>query len=246
MTPPELRLDWVAHEAARFAVTRWHYSKSLPPPPHARLGVWERGRFIGVVVFARGAAAKLLRPYGLSNIEGAELVRVALDSHRAPVSRIVAVALRLLHAAYPKLRLVVSFADPAEGHVGTIYQAGNWIYAGRTPPSLAYRDALGRLWHNRMTSPKGARWVFGHQRLVVRPDECVKVRLPGKHRYLMPLDPEMRERVRSFAQPYPRRDAPEVSEGTPRHQRGGGGCDSRPGRSTPAPIYGADCATEHV
>ena len=42
-------------------------------------------------------------------------------------------------------------------------------------------------------------------RKVPRIDECQKVPLPGKHRYVMPLDAAMRAQCATLAQPYPKR-----------------------------------------
>jgi len=132
-----------SHAAAQYAVSHWHYSKCLPPPKLFSLGVWEgdEARFVGAVVYSRGATQKLVSRFGLDMTEGCELVRVALRDHLAPVSQVVAESLRQLKRANPGLRLVVSFADPYQGHHGGIYQAGNWIYAGETPPTQVSRDA---------------------------------------------------------------------------------------------------------
>jgi hypothetical protein len=56
-----------------------------------------------------------------------------------------------------------------------------------------------------MISTSGRKKVFGKYRSVLRPDECQRIMLPGKHRYLMPLDDEMRGRIMSLARPYPKR-----------------------------------------
>jgi len=221
---PELRLDWCSHEAAKYAVEHWHYSGSLPPPPHNRLGVWETGRFVGCVLFARGATPMLLNPYGLTNVEGCELVRIALDRHASPVSRIVSIALRMMRVRSPGLRLVVSFADPAESHHGGIYQAMGWIYSGITAASTKYVGPDGKRWHGRMISPSGQKRVYGRYRQVLRPDQCTRVELPGKHRYLFPLDGEMRQRIAPLAMPYPKR-AESAASGTPSIQLGGGGAN---------------------
>ena len=122
-----LKLGFCDAKACQFAVDHWHYSRSLPPPPRVNFGVWEDGEFKGAVIFARGASSNLLKPYGLKITEKAELVRIALKSHDAQVRRILAIAIRLLRKQCPGLRLLVSFADPAEGHVGGIYQASNWV-----------------------------------------------------------------------------------------------------------------------
>ena len=85
----ELKIDWATHEAAKYAVTHWHYSKSMPPPPMVHIGAWENKQFIGVVLFSRGANNNMLKPFGLKATEGCELVRVALTDHRTPVTKII-------------------------------------------------------------------------------------------------------------------------------------------------------------
>jgi hypothetical protein len=224
---PELRLDWCSHEAAKYAVEKWHYSRTMPPPPMMHIGAWESRQFIGCVLFARGASAHLLLPYGLKTTEGCELVRIALSRHSAPVSRIVRIALKMLSTSCPGIRLVVSFADPSKGHHGGVYQAGGWIYAGDTSPNSMYLDRSGKLWHNRMISSSGVRKVFGKYRKVLRPSDCKRIDLPGKHRYLMPLDQEMRERIAHLARPYPKR-AGSADSGTPAVQAGRGGATPTP------------------
>lgn len=218
----ELKLDWCSHAAAKYAVEKWHYSKSLPPPPIVKIGVWEDSEFIGCVLFARGAAQNLLKPYGLKATQGGELVRVALSAHKSPVSRIMAIALRMLKKQQPSLRLLVSFADPAQGHNGGIYQATGWIYAGTSPPSSMYRDAGGKLWHERMISPTGRKKVYGKYRNCLKPSDCQRITMPGKHRYLMPLDAEMRARILPLAKPYPKR-ATSSDSAAPGFQSGEGG-----------------------
>lgn len=216
---PELRVDWATHEAAKFACETWHYSKSVPVPPLVKVGVWENRKFIGVVIFSRGASNKLLVPFGLKQTEGCELTRIALTKHDAPVSRIVRLAMLFLKQSSPDLRLVVSFADPSEGHHGGVYQAGNWIYSGQSEPSVEYIGPDGKRWHARMVNKKGWSVVHGKRRAVLKPHQCRLVRKPGKYRYLMPLDAAMRAQVASLAKPYPRR----VKQATDGDQLDGGG-----------------------
>lgn len=194
------------------------------------IGVWESSKFIGCVLFARGATGELLTPYGLNQIEGCELVRIALGRHANPVSRIVKIALRMVVVACPGLRLVVSFADPSKGHHGGVYQAGGWIYSGDSAPSSMYQDKSGKLWHERMISPTGFKKVFGKYRNVLTPAECKRIRLPGKHRYLMPLDEEMRAKIAPLAKPYPKR-AGSAASGTTDFQSVRGGATPTPALS---------------
>jgi hypothetical protein len=199
-----LKLAFCDSKACQYAVDHWHYSKSLPPPPRVSFGVWEDDTFKGAVIFARGASTNLLKPYGLKCTEGAELVRVALKQHDAPVSRILSIAVKLLKKQCPGLRLLVSFADPAEGHVGGIYQASNWIYAGQSAASHKYKDKSGKIWHERMISKRGVQKVFGEWRKVLTPSDCEIIPCPGKYRYLLPLDSEMAKQITPLAKPYPK------------------------------------------
>ena len=201
----DLRLDWCSHKAAKFATQHWHYAKTIPMPPIVNVGAWEDDAFIGVVVFSRGASRNLLKPYGLETTQGCELTRVALRKHKTPVSRIIRIAISMLRKQAPGLRLIVSFADANQGHVGSIYKAGGWIYAGQTPPSREYVDQSGRTWHQRQVSSTGVSIQFGRRTHVPRTSDCTVIDLKGKHRYLMPLDDAMREQIAPLAKPYPKR-----------------------------------------
>ena len=200
----DLRIDWASHDAAKFASTHWHYSKSMPLPPLVKVGVWECQKFIGVVIFSRGASNTLLKPYGLNQDEGCELTRIALKNHVAPVSKIISIALKFLKQNSPKLRLVVSFADPTYGHSGIVYQASNWLYAGTTAPSKEYFKNGKRL-HNRQVSAKGYEIQFGKKIKTPKPSECIVKVTDGKYRYLMALDESMKEKILPLSKPYPKR-----------------------------------------
>lgn len=204
----ELRLAFAPHEAAKHACENWHYAGVLPTGKLVKVGVWEDGVFKGVVIFSRGASPWLGRKYDLDHTEICELTRVALTSHDAPVSRIVAVALRLLKKSNPGLRLVVSFADPSQNHVGAIYQAGNWVYTGRSDDVDEYfvdgrwRHKKG-VWYDLRDAGRQ-----GHNLPVVAGGEPVEFRrMPGKLRYLYPLDREMKDLVELLRRPYPKRES---------------------------------------
>ena len=188
-----LKIDFCEHEAAVFACKRFHYSKAVPSGKLIKLGVWEDGQFIGCVIFSRGANNRLLQPYGLEQTEGCELSRVALSKHKAPVSQIIAIAIRVLKRTNPGLKLIVSFADSRQGHVGGIYKAGNWIFTGsvKSTPEFYLKG----------------RWV--HQRNVHSMYGTIKgVNVPKRdggyrHRYLYPLTDAVRQQVEPLRKPAP-------------------------------------------
>ena len=211
MSKPTLKLDWCSHEAAKYAVEKWHYSRRMPVGKLTRVGVWESGRFIGCVLFDRGANRNIGSPYGLSAVEVCELVRVALNRHECPVSRILAVAIRFLRRSAPGLRLIVSYADPEQGHAGTIYQAGSWVYTGKNDSPQSQRVEVGKVIHKRSLFARDG---------TTAGSVCTKVL--WKHKYLMPLDGDMRERVTPLSKPYPKR-ATSVDSDAPANHAGKGG-----------------------
>lgn len=203
-TKPKLKIGWATHEASKYAVEKWHYSKTLPVPPIVKVGVWENDIFIGVVLFSRGASPDLLKPYGLSQLDGCELTRIALNKHFTPVSKIMTIAIKFLKKHCPDLKLIVSFADQSKGHHGGVYQATNWIYTGQSSPSIEYWKDNKR-WHPRQLSEKGYTIQFGAKRSCPKPSECKKIKVPGKHRYLMPLNEEIKNKILHLSKTYPKR-----------------------------------------
>jgi hypothetical protein len=197
---PQLKIDWATHEAAKYAVENWHYSEVMPAGKLVKVGVWENGKFIGAVIFGRGANNNIGKPYGLDQTAACELVRIALTKHITPVSKIASIAMRFLKSNSPGLRLIISYADPLQGHNGGIYQAGNWIYCGR---SQAQQEVMhnGKIMHKRTANS-----LFGTIK------GMKKSPIMWKHKYLMPLDTETRQKILALAKPYPKRAVSDTTD----------------------------------
>lgn len=198
-------IDLCSRDAARYACEHWHYSGTLPSGKLVHFGVWEE-RFVGAVVYGNGSGGVLLSAgrVELEADQACELGRVALRQHRAFVSEIVAETLRQLKSVNPGLRLVLSYADAAEGHRGGIYQAGNWVYLG-TGGSRQQVWLNGRWRHDRNLGTyrqraelEGRKTEYDEwQRLLPR-----RV-VPLKFLYAWPFDKQIRRRLSKLALPYP-------------------------------------------
>lgn len=193
----KLKLDWCSHSAARYAVENWHYSKSMPAGKTIKIGVWENDRFIGCVIYSRGASNNLLKPYGLGVTEGCELTRIALDKHETPVSRIIAISLKMLRKLCPGVRLVISFADDRQQHHGGIYQASNWIYTGTIHTTQDF------FINNRWMHVRSVNAMFGG--ITNIPKDTPRRDGGLRIRYCMPLDDEMRAKILPLTKPFPKR-----------------------------------------
>lgn len=201
-----LKIDWASYEAAKFACENWHYSKVIPVGKLVKVGAWENEKFIGCVIFGRGANNNMLKPFGLDADEGCELVRIALTKHESPVSKILALAIKFLKKQSPKLRLIVSYADADQNHHGGIYQATNWVYDGlKNANTIGAFIINGKKTHPKSVHSKGVKQSLDEVKKHLDPNATLFY-TSGKHRYLMPLDEDMKKRIIPLAKPYPKRD----------------------------------------
>ena len=187
------------------ACRRWHYSKKIPVGKLVKIGVWEDGQFIGAIIFGDGLLGPKGTVYGgVDKYTIAEIVRIALRDHEHEVSRMIRIALKFLRKRCPSIELIVAFADQGKGHRGTIYQAAGFTYTGQSEPGRMFRHkASGRILHNRAVSANGLRSHFGRVRKVPRHDECDIIGSSRKHRYLLPLTPDMKMMVEKLQKDYP-------------------------------------------
>lgn len=225
-----LKLDWCSHEAATYACEKWHYSRCMPAGKMVKVGVWEDGDFVGVVIFSCGASPSLFtwaeRTLGLNKFEIVELTRIALRKHASPVSKIIAIALKMLQRHCPKLRCVVSFADCDQNHHGGIYQASNWMFVGTTCVGKRCGFLIrGKQVHPRSLGAKGYEQSIRGARML--DPRAVELKTKGKHKYLMPLDAEIKSRIEPLCKPYPKRVRSVDSDTTAIHAGEGGAIPTR-------------------
>lgn len=107
-----------------------HYAKRIPSISYA-FGLYEGADLVGVVTYGMPASPFLCM--GVCGKENKHLVielnRLCIDSdNKNAASILVSKSLQLL----PKPMIVVSYADKAQGHVGYVYQACNFLYTGET------------------------------------------------------------------------------------------------------------------
>lgn len=208
----DIKIDWASYEAANYACKNWHYSGVIPKSKLVKVGAWEDGKFIGVVIFGRGATPNMLKPFGLNADQGCELVRIALTKHKTPVSKIMALAIKFLSKSNKGLKLIVSYADADQNHHGGIYQATNWIYSGlMNAGSMGAFIIKGKKTHPKSVHGKGVKQSIDEVRKHLDPNATVFY-TKGKHRYLMPLDKETKKNIIKLSKPYPKRAKEQESE----------------------------------
>jgi hypothetical protein len=136
MSKADLRIDWATHAAAKYAVENWHYSKCLPMGKLVKVGAWENGKFIGVVLFGRGATPNLMKTIQIRSNRMRRISAHCIDKTRCASFEGGGIGYKIFKKRKTRsIRLIVSFADPSQGHHGGIYQAGNWVYSGQISAS---------------------------------------------------------------------------------------------------------------
>lgn len=214
----KLKLAEVGYDAIKYACMNYHYSKTIPTGKLVAFGVWENDKFIGCVIFGRGVGNAQIERYGIPLTEGAELVRVALRKHETPVTKIVSIAIKLLKKHSPGLKILVSYADSRQGHLGIIYQAGNWVYTGKakTTPDYLYK---GKYYHVRSMNRMIKNGKFTRAFVNSLPTRDGGERL----RYLYVLNDDMRQLVEGLRKPYPKNTRSESESKTAGFQSAEGG-----------------------
>jgi hypothetical protein len=230
-------------DAKRFVVEE-HYSGSFPA---ARLSVGLFGihsRLEGVAVFSVPMNQFGVPKYtGFTPNEGCELGRfVCLPEVRYNGETwFLARAFDLVRTVKAEIRGTISYADPLErragqlvvkpAHYGTIYQASNALFIGRSKARTLLYAPNGQLISERSLSKiRGEErgWQYATQQLVAagfpervvgeRLDEWVKrisnyftrVKHPGNLTYVFGVDRAAREQIAAVNKnglPYPKREA---------------------------------------
>ena len=106
-----------------------HYLGYAPPGARLRLGVLESGiKIIGAMMWGRPSS----RAYNQEKI--LELTRMVFrdDTDRFVESHSLSLARKYIRKHYPKVKLLVAYSDPSQGHDGTVYEADNWCEFGLT------------------------------------------------------------------------------------------------------------------
>jgi hypothetical protein len=104
-----------------------HYAKRFPSITYA-FGMFEQNELIGIVTYGTPPSSTLRKGVAGDNYidKILELNRLVLKYNRKnEASKLISKSLKMLPES-----IVVSFADIAQGHVGYVYQACNFMYTG--------------------------------------------------------------------------------------------------------------------
>ena len=210
-----MRLTRATTKAIQYACLNFHYAKAVPVNTIGYNVYNDKDEWCGVILYGTGANNQIGREFDLPQGGILELVRVALNGKQEQTSKAVAMSLKQLRKDCPFVRMIVSYADCDQDHLGTIYQATNWIFVGTSMKDTTDSSWIinGKRYHGRVISDwvkarGGLKGMTREQFLKKYYDaNAVAYITRGKRKYLFPFDKKIRKRVQGMAKPYPKKDA---------------------------------------
>lgn len=150
---------------------------------------------VGVIVFGPTAGANVSKSVSplLEKNQLWELKRLWIDDKciKNTESWFISQSINYIKNNCKQIKCLISYADPDAGHIGTIYQASNWIYQNieRPPKTSGYVVSFnnGKTWqHGRTLFNKYGTFEFN--KLVDQlPRPFLIKELSTKERYIYPL-----------------------------------------------------------
>lgn len=182
-------------KAIKYACKNFHYSKSVPTIQYAYNVYNNKNEWCGVIIYGGGANNNLAKSFDLNNGEVLELERVALNGKQEQTSKAVALSLKLLHKENPIVKIIVSYADHRQKHVGTIYKATNWLFLGISKTTDTQYYYNGKWTHERTINSKKNR-------------DYLKKNLPkrknsNKFKYIYCFDKVLKNKYQEQVKEYP-------------------------------------------
>jgi len=170
-----------------------HYAKRMPSISYA-YGLFKNNNLIGIVSYGSPVSPALCKGIAGENNKSKviELNRLVLKHNKKnEASILIGASLKLL----PKPKIIVSYADTQQNHLGVVYQATNFLFTGTTKPRT---DMAGK-------DGKHSRHHLG--------DRTKRVYRSAKHRYVYLHGSKMQKRKLKKELRYKIMDYPKIGKG---------------------------------
>lgn len=191
-----MRIAKANTKAITYACKMFHYAKSVPTVQYAYNIYNGNDEWCGCIVYGGGANNNLAKSFGMISGEVLELERVALNGKQEFTSQAVSMSLKQLHKDDPLCKMVVSYSDHRQKHIGTIYQATNFIYLGISQTSDTQYLYNGKWTHERTINSKKNRAEL--KRTLPKRENS------NKFKYVYCFDRKLRKKLLKKQLPYPK------------------------------------------
>jgi len=190
---------------AKRLLEKEHYLHSMPGGTMLNFGVFLKGRLMGALTFGAGPSLAFSLVEGAKRDDCLVLTRLWLsdDLPANSESRVLGIVLRSLRQ-HTKVKFLVSYADPTQGHLGTIYQATGWVYSGLSSAMPLYDLGDGVPRHSRSLAHSYGSHSVRH--FVAHGVDVKLIPQAAKHRYIYFLNAPLKSRLKAPILPYPKKE----------------------------------------
>ena len=156
----QLQLKLVPAALALKLYDKWHYLHATPFIGSIHFGIWFDGEWMGAISYGPPNATEFT-PYWnrLTQNGWWEIKRMALSPFcpKNSESRSIAISINLLRKM-ERCKGIVTYADTAQGHEGTIYKATGFLYLGLTDEKQDF-CINGVIQQRGTTKDKEGKWI---------------------------------------------------------------------------------------
>ena len=172
----DYKIRRVSYEETKPFILDIHYAKRMPSITFA-YGLFKSNSLIGVVCYGSPPSPSLC--IGIAGEENKDIIlelnRLVLkDNQKNQASILISASFKLL----PQPKIIVSYADTEQDHIGVVYQATNFMYTGLSDKRTEWRMKNSNL-HSKTICE-----TYSLQERINNPDKFISVDRPRKHRYL--------------------------------------------------------------
>lgn len=132
---PEMsfRVSQIQNHQAKDFVERWHYSRRIPTGKNICYGLWAGDLLYAVIVYGIGVNPYQARFLNVKSV--IEIKRMCRSEPKQPyeLSKFIRTTMKMARQQM-EFQAVVAFADPEQGHEGTVYKATGFSHEGYTNP----------------------------------------------------------------------------------------------------------------
>ena len=195
-----MRLEKASYKAIKYACLKFHYAKSIPAAPFGYSVFNKNNEWCGVICYGLGATNNLGKSFDLVQGKCLELTRMALNGKQESTSKALAISIKLIVKNKPLVRLLISYADSEQKHIGIIYQATNWIFTEISNDTNLIIN--GKRMHRRSVGTKYG--TSSIEKLKTKGINAKVIYTKDKYKYIYPLTKELKDKCLKLKKPYPK------------------------------------------
>jgi len=187
----------VSSSVAKDLIVKYHYSHTWSRCKYA-IGLTKNDSLVGVAVYGSPVGRLAVQSISSEIKQGEvlELTRLWInDSERKNAeSWFISKTIQWLKKHDTQIRVLISYADPSQGHDGGIYRASNWLHQGNIDGTHSFSYRIG----NKRIHARAAGSIYGTNDLKTLQSIIGDIKIANnqqKIRYLYILDTKNKEQI---------------------------------------------------